>query len=178
MSSIAIRASKLEDMQILDNKQINQKIRRLAFEILEENSNVKNLILLGINSNGLSFANLLVKEYNAIAKHPASVGTIDLNPADPLSSEISLRIDGTKNLKGKNLIIVDDVANTGRTLFYAMKPLMVFLPKKVEVAVLVYRKHKSFPVKVDYVGLSLATTLKENIQVDIKKVRTKAAFLE
>ena len=165
-------------MQILDNKQINQKIRRLAYEILEENSNVKNLILLGVNSNGQSFANLLVKEYNDIAKHPASVGFVKLNPADPLSSEITLHIDGVKNLKGKNLIIVDDVANTGRTLFYSMKPIMQYLPRKVEVAVLVDRKHKSFPVKVDYVGLSLATTLKENIQVDIKKVKAKAAFLE
>ena len=66
---------------------------------------------------------------------------------------------------------MDDVANTGRTVFYATKPIMAFLPKQIEVAVLVDRKHKTFPIKVDYVGLSLATTLKENIIVDIQMLK-------
>lgn len=64
-----------------------------------------------------------------------------------------------EDLKDKALIIVDDVANTGRTIFYAFKPILDVLPKKVEVAVLADRTHKSFPIRVDYVGLSLATTL-------------------
>ena len=67
----------------------------------------------------------------------------------------------------KVIIIVDDVANTGRTIFYAIKPLLDILPKKVEVAVLVDRTHKAFPIRVDYYGISLATTLRENIDVQI-----------
>jgi len=69
------------------------------------------------------------------------------------------------------------VANTGRTLFYAFRPLLDILPKKIEVAVLVDRKHKKFPVKVDYMGISLATTVKENIDVRIKNVSEKEVFL-
>ena len=71
------------------------------------------------------------------------------------------------DLKSKVLIIVDDVANTGRTIFYAFQPLLALLPSKLQVAVLVDRKHKSFPIEVDYVGLSLATTMKENIVVKL-----------
>ncbi len=68
----------------------------------------------------------------------------------------------------RTTIIVDDVANTGRTIFYAVQPLLKVIPRKVEVAVLVDRKHKSFPIKADYVGLSLFTTLKDDIDVRIK----------
>ncbi|MBL7781855.1 MAG: phosphoribosyltransferase, partial [Saprospiraceae bacterium] len=72
--------------------------------------------------------------------------------------------------RNKSIILVDDVANTGRTIFYAVQPLLAVVPRKVEVAVLVDRKHKSFPIKADYVGLSLATTLLENIDVRIREV--------
>ncbi|MFZ1579958.1 MAG: phosphoribosyltransferase family protein, partial [Saprospiraceae bacterium] len=65
--------------------------------------------------------------------------------------------------------IVDDVANTGRTIFYAFKVFMDVLPKKIEIAVLVDRKHKRFPTKVDYVGLSLATTVQEHIKADLSQ---------
>jgi pyrimidine operon attenuation protein/uracil phosphoribosyltransferase len=69
------------------------------------------------------------------------------------------------------------VANTGRTIFYAVQPLLQVLPKKVEVAVLVDRQHKSFPIKADYVGLSLATTLLEDIDVQIRDVQEMAVYL-
>ena len=80
-------------------------------------------------------------------------------------------------VRDKPVIIVDDVANTGRTIFYAVQPLLKAMPKKVEVAVLVDRKHKSFPVKADYVGLSLATTMRDNIDVQIQAVEQMAVFL-
>ena len=83
-----------------------------------------------------------------------------------------------EELRDKVIIVVDDVANTGRTIFYAIKPLLNVLPRKVEVAVLVDRKHKSFPVHVDYVGMSLNTTLQENIDVHIDSPEEWAVFLE
>ena len=82
------------------------------------------------------------------------------------------------DLHSKVVILVDDVANTGRTIFYAFKPLMESLPGKIEVAVLVDRTHKMFPIKVDYVGLSLATTLKENISVKIVGVEEMEVHLD
>ena len=164
-------------MKILDHKQIEQRVKRLAFEIYEQNLNAKKLVFLGINNNGFAFAEMLATMLDSISEINPILGRIRLNPADPTAVEVELEVE-IKSLKAKQIILVDDVANTGRTLFYAMKPLMSYLPKQVEVAVLVDRKHKQFPIKVDYVGLSLATTLKENIKVDILKKSNRAAFLQ
>ena len=101
---------------------------------------------------------------------------IKLSPANPLQKEVEIGLP-LKDLENKVIIIIDDVANTGRTIFYAIKPLLNILPKKIEVAVLVDRQHKSFPIKVDYKGLSLATTLHENIDVQILGKEEEAVFL-
>lgn len=163
-------------MQILSQQQIDNKIKRLAIEILEHNLEAKRLIFLGINNNGYGFAELLI---NAMPNNSenVSLSRIHLNPADPLGSPISIDGIDIKHLKKANIIIVDDVANTGRTLFYALRPLMDTLPAKVQIAVLVDRKHKSFPIVPDYVGLSLATTMRENIEVQISNKNKKAVFL-
>jgi pyrimidine operon attenuation protein/uracil phosphoribosyltransferase len=84
----------------------------------------------------------------------------------------------TEYLRDKIIVVTDDVANTGRTLFFAMRPLLEALPRRVEVAVLVDRKHKSFPVQPDYVGLSLYTTMRDNIEVHIGEgAQESAAYL-
>lgn len=154
-------------MEILNDKQIGQKIKRLSFEILERNLNAKAIYLAGINRNGTRFADLICDELQRLEPPfeilPCNIG---LNPAAPLKEPIVLNVE-SNSLRGKQIIVIDDVANTGRTIFYAMKPLLEVVPKKVEVAVLIDRKHKSFPVHVDYVGMSLATTAKENILVDL-----------
>jgi pyrimidine operon attenuation protein/uracil phosphoribosyltransferase len=153
-------------MKILDDQQIRQKIKRIAIEILEHNFNEPEIILAGLNNNGLGFAQLLADELRPLA--PASMQItltrIRLNPANPVEYTPYIELEAEK-LRHKSILIVDDVANTGRTIFYAVQPLLHVLPKKVEVAVLVDRTHKSFPVKADYIGLSLATTLKDNIDV-------------
>jgi pyrimidine operon attenuation protein/uracil phosphoribosyltransferase len=163
-------------MKILDAHKISQKINRLAIEILENNYSESKIILAGINNNGTRFADLLE---TAIAKKSSIKiirAKIELSPAAPLSTPISINLSPTE-IKSTVVIIVDDVANTGRTIFYAFEPLMRVMPKKLEVAVLVDRKHKSFPIKVDYVGLSLATTLNENIQVNLKNPSTQSVLL-
>ena len=164
-------------MQILDHKKIKQKVKRLSYQIAERNFDESSIAILGINQNGLRFAKIVQEQVREILpESDISLFNILLNPADPLSEEI--RIEGDTNyLEGKTLILVDDVANTGRTLYYALHPLMKILPKKIEVAVLVNREHKSFPIMVDYVGLSLATTLKEHIQVDLAEGEDFKAFL-
>lgn len=155
-------------MQVLNDREIRQKIRRLAIQILEQNHHESEIYLAGINNNGFHFAQLLYQDLLYIGKVPINLINIRLNPANPLSQEVQLDIPLEK-LSGSSIVIADDVANTGRTLFYAMKPLMEILPKKIEVAVLVDRKHKAFPIHVNYVGLALATTLKDHIQVDLKE---------
>jgi len=163
-------------MKILNDRQIVQKVKRLAIEILEHNFGEPEIILAGINNNGMVFSELLLQELTKISNTPITVTRIRLNPANPLASDIILEMP-PEEVKDKVLIIVDDVANTGRTIFYAIKPILEVLPKKVEVAVLVDRSHKSFPIRVDYYGLSLATTLKNNIDVQIREVAERAVFL-
>lgn len=163
-------------MKILNQRQIQQKIKRLSIEILEHNIDANEIILAGINNNGLDFARMIMEHLLQIADIPIILTRITLNPAAPLSAEIKLEMP-LDQLKNKCIIVVDDVANTGRTIFYAIKPLLEILPAKVEVAVLVDRKHKSFPIAADYVGLSLATTVEENINVQITEVAEQAVFL-
>ena len=166
-------------MQLLTDSQIRHKIKRLAIQILEEHYNEPEIILIGLNNNGLSFAELILEQLQALAPSymKLTLTRLRLNPANPVEYDpfVELPLDA---LNGKPLIIVDDVANTGRTVFYAIKPLLRIIPKKVEVAVLVDRKHKSFPVQCDYVGLALATTLRDNIRVKLRDVKEMAVFLE
>ena len=109
---------------------------------------------------------MLQDELKKITNIKIQLVRIKLNPANPLSSPIELDA-AVESLKGKAIIVTDDVANTGRTVFYACKPLLDIIPKKLEVAVLVDRKHKTFPIYPKYVGVSLATTLKEEIDLQI-----------
>jgi pyrimidine operon attenuation protein/uracil phosphoribosyltransferase len=153
-------------MQVLDHYQINQKIARLSYEILENNLDESVIILSGINNNGYRFAELLYRYLCSICDKTFILSRIRLNPAKPLDGIIECDLT-SDSINNKSIVIVDDVANTGRTIFYACKVFMDALPKKIEVAVLVDRKHKLFPIKVDYVGLSFATTLQENIKADL-----------
>ena len=164
-------------MKLLTNTQIAQKINRLAIEILEHNYTEKSIVLAGINNNGLGFAKLIKRAINKISDVEVILANISLNPAKPTKDDVNIDLSDAE-LKNKVVIIVDDVANTGRTIFYAFKPFLDILTKKVEVAVLVDRKHKSFPIKVDYVGLSLATTLKDNIKVNLGLVKEREVCLE
>ncbi len=155
-------------MVILKNDAIKQKIVRLAYEIAEQNYDAREIVLLGINNNGWRFAKLLQASLEEVLPGKSSLSRLRLNPAKPNVDPIV--IDNEINhLKGKSLIVVDDVANTGRTLFYAVKPLLEIIPAKVQMAVLVDRMHKSFPVHVDFVGLSLATTVQDHIEVHLGK---------
>lgn len=165
-------------MQILTDRQIRQKIRRIAIEILERNYGEPEIVLAGLNNNGLGFARFLEAELRPLAPENTAIKLtqIRLNPANPVEYEPVVEMSA-EDLRGRSIIIVDDVANTGRTIFYAVQPLLSVLPKKVEVAVLVDRQHKSFPVKADYVGLSLATTLRDDIDVQIRDVSEMAVYL-
>ncbi|MBT8219605.1 MAG: phosphoribosyltransferase [Bacteroidia bacterium] len=163
-------------MELLNQDQITKKIKRLAIEILEQNFDEKEIVLLGINNNGYGFAQLLYDQLPHKKNPIINLKRIRLNPADPLGTEITIDHE-LEDLNDKVIIVVDDVANTGRTLFYAMKPLMNILPRKVQIAVLVERKHKSYPVVPDYVGVTLATTLMDNIDVKILNTDKQMVFL-
>lgn len=163
-------------MKILNEVQIKQKITRLAYQIAEQHTGESDLVLAGINNNGLHFARLINEHLSKIFPGKIILANLRLNPADPLSAPITIDLP-IQEVTGKSIIVTDDVANTGRTIFYALKPLLEVMAKKVEVAVLVDRTHKHFPVLVNYVGLSLATTLMEDIDVSIRNVNEMAVYL-
>jgi pyrimidine operon attenuation protein / uracil phosphoribosyltransferase len=162
-------------MQILTNDQIRIKIKRIAIQILEKHLEHE-IYLAGINNKGFLIAQLIEETLLQMGHSANTVFRVRLNPAEPLSEavQIDLPLDSFNN---KHIILTDDVGNTGRTLFYAMKPLMDVVPASIECAVLIDRKHKAFPVRVDYVGLSLATTYMEHIEVDLKDLKKMSAHL-
>lgn len=152
-------------MQLLTATQIKHKTERMALEILEHHIGETELILAGINNNGARFAERLRAVLRRRAPHIAlTMANIRVNPANPIAQPITLSLPA-EQISQKVVIVIDDVANTGRTAYYALRPLLDVLCKKVEIAVLVDRKHKSFPAQPDYVALSLATTLRETIDV-------------
>lgn len=163
-------------MEIISHKQVKQKIKRLAIEILEHNFEQEDIYLMGINNNGYRFAKLIQKEMKAMGSIKVHLVNVRLNAAHPLDKEMTVSMD-VNDLSGQTIILVDDVANSGRTLYYATKPLLNIIPGKLEAAVFVDRTHKLFPIKVDYVGISLATTLKQDIQVDLDDGRAFSVAL-
>jgi pyrimidine operon attenuation protein/uracil phosphoribosyltransferase len=160
---------------ILSDEDIRQKIKRISYEILENNYDEKELHLIGIRDKGYMLAQKLHDSLKTISGIRISLNSISLNKLKPVSADMEYDFS-PKELGGKTVILIDDVGNTGRTLCYAMQPLLTFLPKKIETAVLVDRTHKLFPVYADYVGLSLSTTMKEVVTVEFSE-KGDAAYL-
>ena len=151
---------------ILNSEDVKKKITRIAYEIAERNYDENELLLLGIGTNGVKIANQLAKTLGNILKLKINIGNIKLNKKNPVQEDVVINYDHHE-ITGKVVIIVDDVANTGRTLLYAMKPLLKFLPKKIQIAVVVDRQHKSFPISPDYVGILLSTNMLEHVNVEL-----------
>lgn len=158
---------------ILDRQRIERKLVRMAWQIWEHNSNRKSLTLVGIADNGVAIAQKLAEHLAQISPLTINVRSLTLSKKDPLSRPVTL--DGP--IQDASIVLVDDVANSGRTLMYALPPILESAPEKVLISVLVDRKHKSFPVAPDIIGHQLATTLQEHIIVQIDKAGM-AAYLE
>lgn len=161
---------------ILSKWDIKQRLKRMAYEIAEDNHEAREIYLIGIKNKGLALAEVLKEELERIIDATVHLEWVSIFKPDPLKEEIESSIDPTA-CQDKLLIFVDDVANTGRTGFYAMKPFMDALPKKVRFAVLVDRKHKLFPICSDFVGLSLSTTIQENIEVVFEGKEAHSVYL-
>lgn len=149
---------------ILDHQKIEQKINRIAYQIFEDNYDQKELIMAGIASNGYRLAEILAKKLQSISPIKVKLLELQINKKNPLKSKVEIDLE-PKDFKDKSVILVDDVLNSGKTLMYGLQVFLAAPVKNLSVAVLVNRSHKRYPVYADYVGLSLATTLKEHIEV-------------
>jgi len=160
---------------ILNEEQILQKIKRMAYQICEHNLKEKSIVLVGIYQQGYHLATFLAKELKELAPFEVILAKLELNKEKPLNGEILLNIPES-NLDGKAIVLVDDVLNTGKTMAYSLKPFLNRNLKKLETAVLVNRSHKRFPISANYQGIELATTLSEHIVVVLEKDQKFAAF--
>lgn len=163
--------------QILNKKQVLQKVRRIAFEIYEQNFEEQTVIIAGIQDMGFNFADLLSKALQEISPLEVKLVSVELDKFAPLQSEVKLDIESA-SLQDTVVILVDDVLNTGRTLAYSLKPFLNISIKKLQVAVLVDRSHKTFPIAADFVGYSLSTTINEHIHVNLVNEEAFGVYLD
>jgi pyrimidine operon attenuation protein/uracil phosphoribosyltransferase len=160
---------------ILTHLEIERKLVRMAWEIYENNHLAKQLILLGISDNGNYLAEAIGKTLSNISKIKLQYGRIDLDKPKGFASEVKLHCD--VKLADRTVIMIDDVLNSGRTMLAAMLPVIEQKPIKIQTAVLANRNHKSFPVKADIVGISLATTLQEHIWFERDSKNNMSVYL-
>jgi len=172
--SKTIRKLAKEKNYILDQVRAAKKLRRMAYEIIENNAGEQELVLAGIRESGTVMAKNIQKLLAEISSVRTDLFIVTLDKHFPTT--VTLSKEG--NFDDKIIIVIDDVAMSGKTLLYAMQPFLAFHPKKIQTLVLVERSHKAFPVKPDYVGLSIATTLQEHIYVETEGEVIKGAYLE
>jgi len=155
---------------ILDSFQINQKIKRLSYEIYENNLKENSIILVGINQNGLILSKEIKKYLDDLFPDKTQLFHLTTNKNKLFSDN---QFDFNKNhISNKIIVIIDDVLNSGKTIAYSISSILSFYPKKVEVAVLVDRSYKKFPVFSKYKGIELNTTINEHVKIDFnKKIR-------
>ncbi len=156
-----------EVQEILDHKAVQHKIRRIAYQIYEANSKEDHIILAGIAPNGYILSQKLEKLLLEIAPFTITVCEVKLNKKKPLGT-VTTRLT-PEEYKNKAVVLIDDVLNSGTTLIYGVKHFLDVPLKRFKTAVLVNRNHKKYPIKADFKGISLSTSLQESISVRFAK---------
>ena len=152
---------------ILDQKQIDHKIRRIAYQIFENNVSEKEVVIAGIFENGFVFAKKIktvIEKISPIKVIMCKVMIDKKNPIEPITTSLESKI-----YENKSLVLVDDVLHSGTTLIYGIKHFLQVPLKQFNTAVLVDRNHKKYPVKADFKGISLSTSINENVSVVFEK---------
>lgn len=150
---------------ILSHDEITHKIKRIAYQIYESNVNESEIILAGIDSNGYILAKKLKSVLAKISPIKPTLCKVSINKTEPLQPiTTSLKEEEYTN---KSIVLIDDVLNSGTTLIYGVKHFLNVPLKRFKTAVLVNRNHKKFPVKADFKGISLSTSLNEHIEVSL-----------
>jgi len=162
------------DSIILTNSEINHKVRRIAYQIYESNLNYKEIVIAGIADNGYILAKKIKKVLQEISPLKVLICKVKIDKKNPLNPiQTSLDSDIYKN---GTLVLVDDVLNSGTTLMYAVKHFLNVPLKQFKTAVLVDRNHKKYPIKADFKGISLSTSLKEHVQIIFDKNHAEATL--
>ena len=148
---------------ILTHKEIAHKTKRIAYQIFETFVNEEEVILAGIANNGYLFAQKIAAELALISDLKVTLCEVKINKQNP-QSPVTTSIPSAE-YQNKALVLIDDVLSTGTTLIYGVEHFLEVPLSKFKTAVLVDRNHKKYPVKADFKGISLSTSLQEHIQV-------------
>ncbi|SDR66022.1 pyrimidine operon attenuation protein / uracil phosphoribosyltransferase [Gillisia sp. Hel1_33_143] len=160
---------------ILNNEQIKHKIKRIAYQIYESNVDESHLILAGISKSGYQFTQRLKTVLEEISDITIELCEVRIDKKNPLNAiETSLP---PSSYKDKSVVLIDDVLNSGATLIYGVKHFLEVPLKQFKTVVLVDRSHKKFPVKADFKGISLSTSMNETVQVHFSKGKDKVELL-
>ncbi|MDA9089514.1 phosphoribosyltransferase family protein [Maribacter arcticus] len=152
------------EQTILSHLQIQHKIERIAYQIYEANVNEEEIIIAGIDGGGLQFAKKIVSKLKKITTAKITLCKLSMDKTNPLKSGVSTSMPQEEFID-KSVVIVDDVLNSGTTLIYGVHHFLKTPLKQLKTAVLVNRNHKKYPVKADYKGISLSTSLQEHVNV-------------
>lgn len=165
----------MQKTNILNNEQIQHKTKRIAYQIYESNINENEVILAGIKENGFIFAKRIKDVLTEISPIKVTLCEVIIDkrkPRDPISTSLA-----AEDYKNKSLVLVDDVLNSGTTLIYAAKLFLEVPLKRFKTVVLVNRNHKKYPIKADFKGISLSTSMQEHIYVEFEGKKAQA-YLE
>ena len=153
----------MKENKIFNTKKIDDANRRIAFQIYESNINLKEIYLVGISSNGTVLSKRIgdyLKKISDLKVHQVELKIDKKNPRNKIDISINIQ-----KLKNSTIVIIDDVLNSGSTLLYAVNAFLSISIDKIQTVVLVNRNHKKFPIKADFKGISLSTSVKEHIKV-------------
>jgi len=161
--------------KILSHNQIQYKIKRIAYQIYEANAEESEIIIAGIDGGGLQFAKKIQRILKKITTAEIRLCKVSMDKKNPVASGVTTSVPA-EEYKNKSVVLVDDVLNSGTTLIYGVHHFLEVPLKQLKTAVLVNRNHKKYPVKADYKGISLSTSLQEHIEVSFKN-RDDAVYL-
>jgi pyrimidine operon attenuation protein/uracil phosphoribosyltransferase len=162
--------------RILTHEQIEHIAKRIAYQIYETNVDEKEIVIAGINGGGLQFAKKIATTLGKITDANIVLCKVDMDKSNPLKSGVQTSIPEA-GYKNKSIVLVDDVLNSGTTLIYGTHHFLKTPIKQLKTAVLVNRNHKKYPIKADFKGISLSTSLNEHIKV-VFEGKNNAVYLE
>lgn len=164
------------EVEVVDEAAIKRALTRITYEILEKNKGVQDLVLVGIKTRGVYLAQRLAERIKQLEGADVSVGELDISfyRDDIENKETLTGLDDSSlpvSVENKNVVVVDDVLYTGRTIRAALDALIdLGRPKKIFLAVLVDRGHRELPIRADFVGKNVPTSLEETINVSLKEI--------
>ena len=165
----------MDKKKILTNSQIKRKIKRISLQIIESNVEETEVVLAGIEQNGFLIAKELNKMITELSNLNIKLCSLKIDKKNPLNN-ISTSLNSSE-YKNKSIVVVDDVLNSGSTLMYAVKHFLDTELRQLKTAVLVDRNHKKFPIKADFKGVSLSTSIQNHVKVQFDKNSTEAFLL-